>query len=84
MANSVWYVSGFGEQISFSRTIIYELPNPPSFVAVQHDYSSYVDLDIPNYQSGSFDLGFSFNFLGSGFWVNVDQWITYQLTYWYD
>jgi hypothetical protein len=83
-ANSIWYVSGYGEMTAFDRSIVFAFSPAPAFTNVQHNYASFVDLDIPNYQAGAFDVGFSFNFLGAGFWTAVDVWVTYQLTYWWD
>lgn len=82
--NSEWYVSGYGEMTAVDKVIVFAFSPAPAFTDVQHTYASFIDLESPNYQSGSFDIGFSFNFLGSTFWPNLTVRVGYQLTYWYD
>lgn len=82
--NSEWYVAGYGELDVFDRMAIFDTSVTPPFLDIQTTYANHIDLEAPNYQSGSFDLGVSINFLGGGFWTNASPFITYDFTWWFD
>jgi hypothetical protein len=84
MTNSEWYVSGWGELTVMDRAIVNSPQSVPAFFNAQHTYSTFIDLESANYQSGSFDLGLSINFVDDAFWNPIDRWITYEFTYWTD
>lgn len=84
MTNSQWYVAGFGEMDVFSRTIQIDRGQVPVFTEAQMTYATHLDMEDPDYEATSFDIGFSINFLGGGFWLNAISYLTWEFTYWYD
>lgn len=81
---STWYVAGPGEMDAFDRQLILDRGQTPPFTYAQHTYATHIELDVPLFQSGAFDLGISINFLGSGFWTSNVAWMSYQFEAYFD
>ena len=84
MGNPEWYVAGYGELQSMDRGGMLDTSVSPAFIDIQSTYSNFLDFEEASYQSASFDIGVSINFLGGGFWTNPSPALAYQFTYWTD
>lgn len=81
---ATWYVAGPGELTSFNRAANVDTTPTPNALNVHHVYSNFIELDVPLFESAAFDLGISLNFLGGGFWVGVQPWLSYQFVAYFD
>lgn len=81
---SEWYVAGPGELDVYDRQNILDRGQTPPFLYLQHTYANHIELDVPLFEAGAFDLGISINFLGGGFWSNNVAWLSYQFVGYFD
>lgn len=75
---SEWYVAGPGEMTAIDRWLYIDKQQAPNFLTLQHHYATVIELDVPLYEAGAFDLGVSMNFLGAAFWSADVFWLSYQ------
>lgn len=81
---SEWYIAGPGELDVYDRQIIEDRGQTPVFTYLQHTYANHIELEAPLFESAAFDLGISINWLGSGFWSNNVEWMSYQFVGYFD
>lgn len=81
---SPFIIAGPGRMLAFDRWTIDGEPADSAHVFVQHVYSNEIEIAFPFFNAAAFDLGFSINFLGGGFWNNATPWLSYQFEAYFD
>lgn len=78
-----YYVGGYGEIEAIATENVYAPLTGTSFLWREHTYTSVLEKEMAIFNSASFDIGVTAGFQGSGFWDNLDVWLTWHLRYWY-
>lgn len=81
---STWYTAGFGELDCIDSWIVLDRVATPNTINSHVTYASHIELDVPLFEAGAFDLGISLNFLGGGFWAGATFFLTYQFVAYFD
>lgn len=82
--DATWYIAGVGELLAYDRWTEENDTVTPNVRNVEHTYSQVLELEQPIYNAASMSLGVALNFLGSGFFVNSNTYLSYQFTAWFD
>lgn len=82
--NGDWYIAGPGRLIAHDRWTYTDLGATPNKLYVQHVYATEIELEAPDFQSAAYDVGYSANWQGQGFWSSPQIWLSYQFQAWWE
>lgn len=75
--NAEWYIAGVGKLLAVD-TYTYAVNAGPGPTILNQTYSQEIELATPAFQSLSYSVGISINWLGAGFWPSNEVFLSYQ------